>query len=121
MNLLHIEIAGGRTQFLPREEITGQVAWQLSERPRAIELRLFWYSEGRGLTAPEIVDQLRFDAPPPGDRRGFRFQLPDQPYSFTGKLLKLRWALELYVEPSGHSERVEFTMAPTGRPIQLDH
>jgi hypothetical protein len=119
MNTLNIEIAGNITSFHPRDEITGQIAWSLEQRPRVMELRLFWYSQGRGLVSSKIVETMRLESPPQNDRRVFRFKLPDSPYSFAGKLLELNWALELYVEPTGQVQRAEFHLSPTGSPVKL--
>jgi hypothetical protein len=119
MNTLNIEIAGHAAAFHPRDEISGKIAWSLEQRPRALELRLFWYSHGHGLIASKIVDTMRLESPPQNDRCVFRFKLPDSPYSFVGKLLELNWALELYVEPTGQAQRAEFHMSPTGSPVML--
>ena len=119
MNTLQIATRDGRRQFFPGDEIEGTASWQLGEPAKAVELRLFWYTRGKGTTDAGIVDRARFDHPAQTDEYTFRLKLPDGPYSFSGKLISLIWALELVVEPSGEAERLEFTVSPTGKEIVL--
>jgi hypothetical protein len=120
MNNLHIELTGDRRQYAPGAEITGQVAWELATAPAALELRLFWFTRGKGTTDTEIVQTVRFDYPRPADRREFRVRLPAAPFSFSGKLISLLWALELVALPSNAATRTEFTISPTGEEILLE-
>jgi hypothetical protein len=108
-----------RTAFLPGAEVEGVCAWQLDRRPDAVEVRLFWYTQGKGTVDAQVVDKVRFEGPPSQDRRQFRLTLPDAPHSFSGKLISLLWALELVVEPTGETDRLELTMSPTGSEILL--
>lgn len=120
MNNLHIELSGDRRQHTPGAEITGQVAWEFPAAPAALELRLFWYTRGKGTTDTEVVQTVRFDYPRPADRREFRVRLPAAPFSFSGKLISLIWALELVALPSNAAARVEFIVSPTGEEILLE-
>ena len=45
--------------------------------------------------------------------------MPESPYSFSGKLVSLLWALELVAEPSGDTERKDISITPTGTEISL--
>jgi hypothetical protein len=54
------------------------------------------------------------------DARSFRFRLPESPYSFSGKLISLTWALELVAEPSKELARQEITLAPGGEAVRLE-
>jgi hypothetical protein len=53
------------------------------------------------------------------DRRSFSLQLPEGPYSFSGKLISLAWALELVAEPGSRASRIEITVSPTRREILI--
>jgi hypothetical protein len=119
MSALSIAPLNMKTKFLPGEAVEGLVTWQLDQPAEAIELRLFWYTRGKGDTDAVVVDRQRLEAPKPQDRRQFRFILPEAPYSFSGKLISLIWAIEMVVEPSGLTERLEITVSPTGQEIQL--
>jgi len=111
--------AGGRTEFRPGETLAGAASWNLDTAPKAVEVRLFWYTEGRGTQDVGLVDKARFEQPLMSERRDFRFTLPEQPYSLSGKLVSVRWAVEVVAEPSGEAQRLEFTLGPNGKEILL--
>ncbi|HLH57074.1 MAG TPA: hypothetical protein VKY92_26070 [Verrucomicrobiae bacterium] len=117
---LKIELDGGRTAYAPAEKISGQVEWDTDKQPQRIELRLFWFTRGKGTEDAGVVSTMRFDQPLARDTRPFTFPLPEAPYSFSGKLISLVWALELIAYPSKDVARVEFEMGPGGREIKLE-
>ncbi|MCX8038728.1 MAG: hypothetical protein N3D11_17075 [Candidatus Sumerlaeia bacterium] len=119
MSVLQITLHDNRTEFLPGETVEGRVSWQLAQPAKSVEVRLFWFTRGKGTTDVEVAATARFDRPAPSDQQPFRFTLPKAPYSFSGKLISLVWAIELVVEPSGETERVEIVLSPTGREILL--
>jgi hypothetical protein len=49
----------------------------------------------------------------------FEFALPEGPQSFSGKLISLIWAVELVVEKSKESQRIEFVLSPFDAEIVL--
>lgn len=119
MSRLTIETADGRTDFFAGEELRGRVAWDLNATIDAVELRLFWYTRGKGTVDTSVVEVARFEQPMQRDEREFSFTLPDAPYSFSGKLISLIWSLELVVEPTDEVERLDITITPTGREIRI--
>lgn len=119
MTILSIQLRNNKTAFLPGDEATGTVSWHLDQSPKALELRLFWYTKGRGISDTGIVESLRFESPERDGHREFRFGLPEGPYSFNGTLISLLWALELVVEPTHEVERVDIVVSPSGREIVL--
>ena len=119
MSELRIELAEGRTALTPGEPLNGRVSWRVPEQPSSVELRLFWYTSGKGTEDVGVVDTSSFAAPRADDQRPFALPLPREPYSFSGKLISLSWALELIVEPGGHVERKEFVLSPTGQEVVL--
>ena len=62
-------------------------------------MRLFWYTRGKGTEDVGLVDTVAFPNPQTTDQRTFRFALPEAPYSFSGKLISIIWAIELILEP----------------------
>jgi hypothetical protein len=117
---LRIEVDGGRRWFLPGETLSGRAVWRLEDDTEAVELRLFWYTSGKGTEDVAIIDSVRTDAAGTAGERGFSFRLPDGPYSFSGSLITLTWALELLTLPHGATERIEFVMAPTPVEVRLE-
>ena len=64
-------------------------------------------------------DVVTFQAPQLRDERLFSLALPRQPFSFSGKLISLEWALELIVEPGSNVARETFVLSPTGSEVVL--
>lgn len=119
MSTLKIGTYENKTQYRPGEEVAGRALWMLDEPPKAVEVRLFWYTEGKGTQDVELIDSVRFDRPSERGEEDFRFTLPGEPYSFSGKLISLIWALELVALPSDETERLPITVSPTGHEIFL--
>jgi hypothetical protein len=116
---LNIAIDDNRRKFSPCETLAGRVTWTVGVDPKSAELRLFWYTSGKGTQNVGIVQAIPFGSPQRSDRREFRLVLPQEPYSCSGSLISIIWALELIVEPHARTERVEFTMGPNGNEVIL--
>ncbi len=119
MSRLEIRTDGGRLGFHPGEEIHGTASWSLETAPTKVELRLFWRTEGKGTQDVEVIETMAFEGAGAEDRREFRLRLPAAPYSFSGKLISLIWALELVAEPGAEAGRQDITLSPTGHEIHL--
>jgi hypothetical protein len=119
VNDLRIDLDGDRRWYLPGDTVTGRAVWRLDADPEAVELRLFWHTRGKGTEDVEVVDQLRTEAAGAAGERAFAFRLPLGPYSFSGTLITLSWALELVALPGGELERVELVVAPTPVEVRL--
>lgn len=119
MSSIQIEIRDGVTAFRPGDEVAGTVRWQLDRPPRSLEVRLFWYAAGAGERDVVVVAVLPLADPAAEDHRPFRFQLPVGPFSFSGKVVSLTWAVEAVAEPGDQTGRVEIVVSPTGREILL--
>lgn len=120
MSTLRIGLKDDRTAFRPGEGIEGAVGWELSKTVDAIEVRLFWHTRGKGSEDVEIVDRVRFDRPSQAEARPFRFAAPEQPYSFSGKLISVMWAVEIVVLPGEESSRKDIIIAPEAQEIVLE-
>lgn len=119
MNLINVETRDGVTSFRPGDVVEGRAWWQIDSPPTEVVARLFWYTQGKGTQDIGIVAEESFPAPGAQDRRTFSFKLPAGPFSFSGKLISLLWAIEVVAQPGGDSARVEFTVSPTGEEIRL--
>lgn len=119
MTELEIKTRLDKTNFLPGEELAGEVSWLTDSAPGRVELRLFWHTEGKGTRDIEVVETIGFDNAGRQDRRPFQLQLPNSPYSFSGKLISVVWALELVLASTGETERLEIVISPTRAEIAL--
>ena len=121
MTSLAIRTTDDRTAFQPGEAISIEVQWDLPDEPEVIEVRLVWNTSGKGDTDVGVEQTISLDAPEPFGTRQLELELPAAPYSFSGKLISLVWALELVAKPSDESCRTEITIAPDAREIVLHH
>lgn len=114
-----IVLDNGKTVYLPGEQISGTVKWDLPSLPKSAELRLFWHTLGKGSKETCIVKSLPFEGVRQTDERTFSLALPDSPYSFSGKLITLSWGVELVFNPDNYSANVPIVMGPGGAEIDL--
>ena len=119
MSELTIQLENEETGYRPGERVRGKVTWSLSEQPSSAELRLFWRTQGKGDEDLEVAKCISFDIPSRSQTEAFEFDLPTEPYSFSGKLISLIWSLELSVMPSDDAVRSEITISPTREEIRL--
>ena len=107
-----------RRDLRPHETVTGRVAWDLEKEPRNLELRLCWFTRGRGTEEARTVEVL-----PLGDtlrgERAFSFRLPAEPWSVNGTLVQIMWALEVVAKKTGSLGVEEFVVAPQRSEITL--
>jgi len=118
--MLKIETSGDRRAFAPGETVAGEASWHLAEPARRVELRLFWYTRGKGTQDVGVVEVVPFEDPGEEDARPFSVTIPDGPYSLSGQLISLVWALEVVVEPGGETERVDLIVSPTREAVAVD-
>jgi hypothetical protein len=114
-----IQTARGRTNFMPGEVVTGTVSWSLRKEPKQIQVRLFWFTRGKGTPDLQVALQALIGDSKISGEQSFSLQVPNGPYSFTGNLISIVWGLEAVVEPTGQSDRIEIVCAPAGRSIDL--
>lgn len=119
MEKLSITLNEDKAAFAPRETIRGTVRWNLDVGVRHLDLSLFWYTAGKGTRDVGVIETMQFDEPGAVGWRDFSFTLPEGPYSFSGKLISLIWALELTCSPGSESVRREIVVSPTGHEILL--
>lgn len=118
MDVLRIDLENDARNFQPGEEVRGRLTWSGGDKVEGAFLRLFWYTSGKGDRDYYIEAEEKFDGPS-ASNVPFRFRLPEGPYSFSGKLISLIWALEIVVNPSGETEKVDIVVAPNGREVRI--
>ena len=119
MATLNIELEQGKTTYRPGDTVAGSVRWQFDTAPRQLSLRLVWYTQGKGDEDVGMAEETIFEQLGLSDQRMFRLTVPNGPYSFSGTLISLTWALELVAQPGDHFERQDIVVAPTGREVLL--
>lgn len=113
-----IDLENVSASFRPYAEVRGTVSWQLEKLRDTVELRLFWHTSGQAIAEAGIVETKPFDSGAIG-RETFAFTLPGAPYSVSGTLISIHWALELVYASAGQLALREITVSPDGKPISL--
>src|SRR3954465_3126980 len=119
MDWMRIETRDGVTAFLPGETVEGTVGWHFDAPARSVELRLLWYTEGKGDQDVGVVASVPLANPGMDEIRPFQIRLPAGPYSFSGRLISLVWALGAWPGPGSRAERLPITVSPTRQEILL--
>ncbi len=120
MSQLDITLRQDKTDYAPHERVEGALRWSLESSAHRIEVSLLWYTSGRGKRNVGVIDTLKIDHPSAVGSRDFAFTLPEGPYSFTGKLITMTWALEATSLPGKQTVRQEIIVSPTRRRIVLN-
>lgn len=115
---MNIQIDSNQTHFSPGENISGIASWAgAATEATTVVLRLFWFTRGRGTQDIELVQEARW--PAAQGQAPFSWDLPAEPYSFSGRLVSLTWALELVILPEEIAERQEFQYGPGAKEVEL--
>jgi hypothetical protein len=117
--VLEIHLDSGGVCFAPGDALRGTLQWMGDRAPEAVELRLLWYTEGRGDQDVGVARTLRIEAPAAVGSSAFELEAPSGPYSCSGRLVSIRWALEAVAKPGEETARTELVLAPGGREVQL--
>jgi hypothetical protein len=116
---LQIRLDADGPWFQPGSSIVGEVRWRgLDADVEALDLRLFWYTEGKGTQDVGLATSRRIARPGSSGSRRFALAVPEGPYSFSGRLITLAWALELVALPGRESVREDLLIGP--RPVEVD-
>jgi len=107
--------------YTPGDTLRGEVTWKvdLIKNSNGGEVRLFYYTSGKGTRDVEAIETIVVDIKRETGGQSFEFQLPNEPHSFSGKLVSLIWAVEFQVLESDETERLEFVLSPSGQEIDL--
>ena len=121
MSEVVLALTGGKTAYRSGEVISGRASWRVDEDPTSAELSLFWYTSGKGTQDVGVVQRLPFPSPRREEQRDFTLRLPREPYSCSGALISIVWAVELIVGPGDLVSRCEFVLSGTGQEVVLAH
>ena len=63
MSSLALATYENRSKFKPGEEVAGKALCILDGDPEAVEIRLFWYTEGKWTQDVEVIDVVKVESP----------------------------------------------------------
>ncbi|PQJ28429.1 hypothetical protein [Rubritalea profundi] len=75
---ISIQLDQTSSEFQTGTTISGKVIWSAAATTKKIELRLFWFTEGRGTQDIELIEERNWDAQAQGEQ-SFEFTLPTEP------------------------------------------
>ncbi len=116
--MIKIELVNPEPTFAPAETIAGIVAWSEAEGT-SMEVRLIWYTVGKGDRDFELVAAHKVAAFGPSGSENFEFIAPSRPQSFSGKHISLQWAVEAIIFPDKSAERITLAISKTGKEVVL--
>jgi hypothetical protein len=114
-----IEVKLDQQEFEPGELIEGKLTWSQIRQGVDLEIRLIWFTLGKGSRDYSIVSSQPVAQPKESGQIDFRFEAPDWPHSFSGELISLQWAIEVVELPSEEAIEVELVIAPGRKEIAL--
>ncbi|MFA6716638.1 MAG: hypothetical protein WCS27_14755 [Victivallaceae bacterium] len=119
MDKMSLHLKDGKTSYRPGEKIRGELEWDLSQDIQNITINIFWYTEGVGDPDSETAVTEKIDMPMRNGRQSFEMELPSAPYSYSGRIGSLKWAIEASAVGDKVKDLKEFSITPDGREIIL--
>lgn len=117
---MRIDLTGGRSGFEPGEIITGTARWEgAAHGVREAEIQLIWTTSGYGDPESCVAASMGFVNPMAQDQRPFQLRLPRTPYSMSGRLLAIDWAVRLMINRGAAMDRQPILVGPGGRATPL--
>lgn len=100
--------------LLAGSQVRQQIEWFFESVPDYIEHRIVWIYGCQDREFETTVRTTRINAFDARGRTSIDLQLPAGPYSYAGKLLCIRWAIDIVAYPSREKKRQHFSLvAPT--------
>lgn len=116
----------GTMRFPPGEQIAGlvEIFPESTIRCQGVEIRVLWYTEGKGRRNEGVVETWRFDinqiTPEQGFSEGFTVSLPSAPWSYAGHFINIVWAVHVKIDialsPDINRE-ARFLLLPADLPV----
>jgi hypothetical protein len=119
MSSISLELKDGKISYRPGERISGSVKWDLDKDVKYIAINVFWYTEGIGEQDSEIAAAEKIDMPFKSGSNDFSIQLPEAPFSYSGKITSLKWAVEATTPKDKIKDVKDFTLSPDNEKIVL--
>ena len=117
---MKISLERAIAEYRPGEPIRGRIEWSPEETSiQSLDVRLIWYTRGKGTRDVEVIAQQSLPAATANGQQPFQFTAPRGPFSFSGKLISLVWAIEAIAKPGRDAERIDLEIAPEGKEILL--
>ena len=105
---MSVDLTLERTEFEPGEAVCGTAR---AEGRGKVVVSLLWFTSGRGTEDVGVV--AREEGEVDGELAlPFELRLPTTPWTFSGRLVSVQWAVEVSLEPGGEVTRVAIVSGP---------
>lgn len=119
MPTLTLETNANQTLFRPGDPIDGLAGWEFADDPpKWVEVRLYWRTAGKGTEDAVIADAIRFDEPAAVDAQVFHFVAPEGPLSYEGRLIEIRWGIEVVARKTKETAQLDLTLSTSDQPVR---
>jgi hypothetical protein len=103
---IRIRIKGDASslRFSPGEQLSGSVEIFPNSviRCQGVEIRLMWYTEGKGRRDEGVIQTLTYDIKEIGPEQGFNeafdVVLPGAPWSYAGHFINVVWVIHVKID-----------------------
>lgn len=114
-----IQIELKKTEFHLGETIDGEVRWLGLNEIDSLDIRLIWYTEGKGDRDFQVVASQEIRSPASEGQATFSFTAPNYPASCSGKLVSIRWAIEVVELPGINAQSTKLVISTNGKEVDL--
>ncbi|MEM6795916.1 MAG: hypothetical protein AAF725_18215 [Acidobacteriota bacterium] len=102
-----------RAEYRPGETVEGAVRWSGGGAAQSLAISLLWFTEGKGTEDSAVVERRTVDAPGAEGTERFALELPAFPWSASGKLVSIVWAVEASLDPEGEIALARLISSPS--------
>lgn len=110
--MLILKVDGSENIFCPGANIAVEAGWRQQDPPDHAAVRLFWYTDGDDLLDTKLCGEQILEGRGNNHKKKITMQLPEAPFSCSGPLFSIRWAIELVLNGGEQAKRVDIRVAP---------
>lgn len=119
MNNIALILRDQQTAYKPGSRLSGEVQWNIELNSATIVVSVFYQTEGIGSEDATTILTQTIEACSTTGSQNFAFTLPSSPYSFSGKLITLRWAIGAEIKALKTLTIIPIIISPTDSEINL--
>ena len=118
--VIEIRTDGGETAFAPGETLRGDLQWMCDTPPRRRSAcACSGTPKGAAIATSASPRRSRWERPSRAARAPSASRLPSGPYSCSGQLVSVRWAIEAVSDSPRDVGRLELVLGPDRREVVL--
>ena len=119
MNKIDLKLINERSSFKPGSILKGSIIWNIDIVPETITISLCYWTEGRGTQDAVSVAKHEVKITNSSGEQPFEFLIPNSPWSFSGKLISINWAVAAEIRSKKLFTLIPITISPTAAEINL--